>query len=378
MFLKQTMQKIKNQMIRNYLFIFFTYLLPFSTGFCSLQKALIFGVGGQDGHYLAQFLIEKGYEVHGVMHAISSIEDHDFPKNEHFFVHPGNLLDTASILCLIDKIRPNEIYNLAAQSSVSKSFEIPEYTAEVNALGTLRILEAIKQLDLISKVKFYQASTSELYGITKEIPQTEKTPFHPCSPYATSKLFGYWITINYRESYKLFACNGILFNHESPYRNQSFVSRKITHAVSQIAAGKQKSFSLGNLDAKRDWGYAKDYVEAMWLILQQEEPEDFVIATGEIHSVREFVECAFKEVGIHIEWEGQGINEVGLDKKTKNMLVYVNPIYFRPNEVSPSLGDAKRAQDQLNWKPKTSFTELVKIMMQSDIKFSEKENIYPK
>lgn len=343
-------------------------------GFALPKKALIFGVTGQDGSYLAEFLLEKGYEVHGVrrrasVHNISRINHliaDSHPHRQFFFLHYGDLTDGEGVFSLIEKIRPDEIYNLAAQSHVKLSFEMPEYTANVDALGALRILEAIQRLGLTHQIRFYQASTSELYGLVQETPQTETTPFYPRSPYAMAKLFAYWITVNYRESYGMFACNGILFNHESPRRGRDFVTRKITQSVAKIARGLPEVCRLGNLNAERDWGYAKDYVEAMWLILQQEKPEDFVIATGETHSVREFVELAFQEIGIEIVWQGEGLHEVGLDKKTGKILVEVNPEYFRPSEVDRLLGNAAKAERQLHWKPKVSFPDLVKIMVQAD------------
>ncbi|PIS00337.1 MAG: GDP-mannose 4,6-dehydratase [Chlamydiae bacterium CG10_big_fil_rev_8_21_14_0_10_35_9] len=350
--------------------------------FSSPKKALIFGVTGQDGAYLSEFLLEKGYEVHGVKRRSSSLNtqrvDHLYQKpqdeNRSFFLHYGDLTDTSNVLSLIQKIQPDEIYNLGAQSHVRVSFELPEYTADVDGLATLRILEAIRSLNMEKKVRFYQASTSELYGLVQEIPQKETTPFYPRSPYACAKLFAYWITINYREAYGIYACNGILFNHESPRRGITFVTRKITQAVSRIKEGLQDTLYLGNLDAKRDWGYAKDYVEAMWLMLQQDIPRDYVIATGEMHSVREFVEACFKEVGINIVWQGIGVNEIGIDKNTKQVLVKVDPRYFRPTEVEQLIGDASLARDYLNWKPATTFQNLVKIMMQADrnIAFQEK------
>ena len=331
----------------------------------SVKKALIFGVSGQDGGYLTEFLLEKGYEVHGVRRRASQqIEkQYLYEKNPRFISHYGDLIDSTNVVFLINKIKPDEIYNLAALSHVQTSFEAPEYTAEVDALGTLRILQAIHLLDLGKKVKFYQASTSELYGASKEEKKTEKASFHPCSPYAISKLFAYWATINYRESFGFFACNGILFNHESPRRGEEFVTSKITRAVLRIAQGEQEICSLGNLNAQRDWGFAKDYVEAMWLILQKETPNDFVIATGETHSVREFVALAFKEVGISIEWQGTGLNEVGIDKKTKKVIVNVDPSYFRPLDPVSIQGNNEQARRILDWKPKTSFQDLVKILV---------------
>ncbi len=340
------------------------------------KKALIFGVTGQDGAYLAQLLLEKGYEVHGVKRRSSSFNTsridplyNDFhDARTTFFLHYGDLTDFANILTLIQQIDPDEIYNLGAQSHVRVSFDIPEYTAEVDALGTLRVLEAIRVLDHKKKIKFYQASSSEMFGKVQAIPQSEQTPFYPRSPYGISKVFAYWITVNYRESYDIFACNGILFNHESPLRGETFVTRKITRAVARIKHGLQAILYLGNLDAKRDWGYAKDYVEAMWLMLQQEKPDDYVIATGETHSVREFMELAFKEIGIEIAWKGSGIHEVGYDKATDKIFVRIDPKYFRPAEVDLLLGDATKGQLQLGWKPHVSFHELVKIMVNADLK----------
>jgi GDPmannose 4,6-dehydratase len=338
------------------------------------KKAIIFGVTGQDGAYLTEFLLDKGYEVHGVRRRVSSsnttridqLYQQAQKKEQKFLLHFGDLADACSIFNIIQTVKPDEIYNLAAQSMVKDSFELPEYTADVNALGTLRILEAIRQLGLAKKTKFYQASTSELYGMVREIPQTEDTPFYPRSPYAVSKLFAYWITVNYREAYDIFACNGILFNHESPLRGETFVTRKITQAASRIKIGLQDDLSLGNLDAKRDWGYAKDYVEAMWHILQQEKPQDFVVATGENHTVREFVEIAFKELGMEIEWKGQGVEEVGLDKNTKRVLVKIDPRFFRPSEVEQLIGNANKAKKFFKWEAKTKFEDLVKIMIKAD------------
>ncbi len=355
-------------------FLIFSLIICAFPSFASAKKALIFGVTGQDGSYLAEFLLGKGYEVHGVRRRsaaynagrINHLTSSSHPDHNRFFLHYGDLTDGAGVFNLIDRIRPDEIYNLAAQSHVQISFEMPEYTAEVDALGTLRILDVIKRLELTKKVRFYQASTSELYGLAQETPQTETTPFYPRSPYAMSKLFAYWITVNYRESYGMFACNGILFNHESPRRGKDFVTRKITQSVAQIKKGLSTVCKLGNLNAERDWGYAKDYVEAMWLILQQEDPEDFVIATGQTHSVREFCELAFKEIGIEIEWQGEGEEEVGLDRKTGKVVIQVNPAYFRPSEVDLLLGNAAKAERKLHWKPKTSFSDLVKIMVQAD------------
>lgn len=341
-------------------------------------KALITGITGQDGAYLAEFLLNKGYEVHGIIRRASLInthridhlykDRHDVSGKPRFILHYGDLTDTTNLTRILAEVRPDEIYNLGAQSHVKVSFDTGEYTANVDALGTLRLLEAIRLLGLTNTTKFYQASTSELYGKVQEVPQTEKTPFYPRSPYAVAKLYSYWIVVNYREAYNIFACNGILFNHESPQRGETFVTRKITRAVARISKGLQKTLYLGNLDAKRDWGYAKDYVEAMWLILQQEKPEDFVIATGETHSVREFVECAFKEVNIDIVWQGSGVNEIGVDKNNpERVLVKIDPKYFRPTEVDLLIGDASKAREKLGWKPKTTFNELVKLMVEADV-----------
>jgi len=340
-----------------------------------VKKALITGVTGQDGSYLAEFLLSKGYEVHGIKRRSSSFNtarvDHIYEdphkRNVHFFMHYGDLTDATNLVRIIQEVQPDEIYNLAAQSHVAVSFETPEYTANSDALGTLRLLEAIRILGMQDKVKFYQASTSELFGKVQEIPQKETTPFYPRSPYAVAKLYSYWITVNYREAYNMFACNGILFNHESPRRGETFVTRKITMAVTKIKKGLQDKLYLGNLDAKRDWGYAKEYVEAMWLMLQQDEPEDFVIATGEAHSVREFVELAFSKVGIHIVWKGKGVEEKGIDSESSKVLVEVDPRYFRPTEVDLLVGDATKARKKLGWKTKTTFNELVELMVNADL-----------
>ncbi len=340
------------------------------------KKALITGVTGQDGALLSEFLLKKNYEVHGIKRRSSSFntarvdhlykDPHEFKTN--FFLHYGDVTDATNIIRLFQEIKPDEIYNLAAQSHVQVSFETPEYTANSDALGTLRILEAIRILRLKEKVKFYQASTSELYGKAQEIPQNEKTPFYPRSPYAVAKLYSFWITVNYREAYKIFASNGILFNHESPIRGETFVSRKITMAACAISKKKQNCLYLGNLDAKRDWGHAKDFVEGMWMILQQRKPDDFVLATGKTHSVREFVEIAFNEVGIKIKWEGKGINEVGKDQKTQKILIRVDKKYFRPTEVDILHGDYTKAKENLGWNPKISFQELVKEMVKCELK----------
>lgn len=349
-----------------------------------VKKALITGITGQDGSYLAEFLLDKGYEVHGILRRSSSfntgriehlyIEDYieDMHNEKNFYLHYGDITDSTNVISLIQRIRPDEIYNLAAQSHVKVSFDIPEYTANVDALGTLRILEAVHLLGLNTKI--YQASTSELYGLVQEIPQSETTPFYPRSPYGVAKLYGFWITKNYREAYDIFASNGILFNHESPRRGETFVTRKITLAAARIKLGKQKKLYLGNLDAKRDWGHAKDYVECMWLILQNDVPDDFVIATGEMHTVREFCELAFKEVGINLRWEGEGINEKGIDTETNNVLIEVDPQYFRPTEVDQLLGDPSKAMKKLGWNPtQTPFKTLVKEMVQKDLELVKKE-----
>jgi GDPmannose 4,6-dehydratase len=338
------------------------------------KKALIFGVTGQDGSYLSELLLQKGYEVHGVKRRSSSLNtqrlDHLY-KDPHkdglpFFLHYGDVTDSNSVTSIINSIKPDEIYNLAAQSHVKVSFEMPEYTTETDAMGTLKILEAIRFLNLKEKTKFYQASTSELYGEVVEKPQNEETPFNPCSPYGVAKLYGFWITKLYREAYGIYAVNGILFNHESPKRGETFVTRKITQAVSRIKLGRQKVLHLGNLDSQRDWGYADDYVEAMWIMLQQDKAEDFVIATGETHSVREFVEASFKELDIDLEWEGEGIDEKAYNSKTKALVVEVDPEYFRPKEVEFLLGDPSKAKRKLKWEAKTSFKSLVKLMVQAD------------
>jgi GDPmannose 4,6-dehydratase len=345
------------------------------------KRALISGITGQDGAYLAEFLLSKGYEVHGIKRRSSSFNtqrvDHLYQEpwkpDTRFFMHFGDLTDATNLIRIIQEVQPVEIYNLAAQSHVQVSFETPEYTANSDALGALRLLEAIRILGMKDRVRFYQASTSELYGKVQETPQTEKTPFYPRSPYAAAKLYAYWITINYREAYDFFACNGILFNHESPIRGETFVTRKITRAAARIKLGLQEVVFLGNLDAKRDWGHARDYVEAMWLMLQQPEPEDFVIATGEDHSVREFVELAFKEVGIAIKWRGQGVDEVGYEEDTDRVLIKVNPRYFRPTEVDTLLGDATKARTILGWQPRYSFKDMVREMVIADLKEAERD-----
>ena len=337
--------------------------------------ALITGITGQDGSYLAELLLEKGYEVHGIIRRHSSIStdriDHLYYDREirdkTMYLHHGDLTDSSNLNRLIEQIQPTEIYNLAAQSHVAVSFEVPEYTAETTGIGTLRLLDAIKKSGV--KTRFYQASTSELFGgLPETAPQSEKTPFYPKSPYGAAKLYAYWITVNYREAYNLFACNGILFNHESPRRGETFVTRKITRAVASIMADEREKLSLGNLDAKRDWGFAGDYVEGMWRILQQDKPDDYVLATNETHTVREFVELAFREVGIDIEWKGKGVGEKGYDSKTGRMLVDVNPRYFRPAEVEFLWGDSTKAEKVLGWKRKVDFPHLVSMMVDSDMR----------
>ena len=349
------------------------------------KVALLTGITGQDGSFLAEFLIEKGYEVHGIIRRSSSFNtgriEHlyldewvrDMKKDRLFRLHYGDMTDSSSLIRIIQLVQPDEIYNLAAQSHVKVSFDVPEYTAESDAIGTLRMLEAVRILGLERKTKIYQASTSELFGKVQEVPQKETTPFYPRSPYGVAKQYGFWITKNYRESYGMFAVNGILFNHESELRGETFVTRKITLAAARIAQGFQDKLYLGNLNSLRDWGYAKDYVECMWLILQHDIPEDFVIATGEMHTVREFATLAFKEVGIELRWEGEGVNEKGIDVKTGKSLVEVDPKYFRPCEVEQLLGDPTKAKTLLGWNPiKTSFSELVKIMVTHDMRFVKK------
>lgn len=340
------------------------------------RVALITGITGQDGSYLAEFLLERGYEVHGVKRRSSSFNteriDHLY-RDPHlpetrFFLHYGDLTDATNLIRIIQEVQPTEIYNLAAQSHVQVSFETPEYTANADALGTLRLLEGIRILGLKDRIRFYQASTSELYGKVQEIPQSETTPFYPRSPYAAAKLYGYWITVNYREAYGFHASNGILFNHEGPRRGETFVTRKITQAVAAIHSGKQDCLYLGNLHAQRDWGHARDYAEGMWLMLQQPEPDDYVLATGETHSVREFVELAFAEVGIAIQWQKSGLDECGFCKTTNRTLVRIDPRYFRPTEVELQLGDPSKAHAKLGWKHRIGFRELVREMMASDLK----------
>lgn len=340
-----------------------------------MKKALITGITGQDGSYLAEFLLGKGYEVHGIVRRSSS---HTTDRIDHIIarlsIHEGDLSDSSSIIRVMAEVRPDEVYNLAAQSHVGTSFDVPEYSGDVDALGTLRVLEAVRILGLQKSTKVYQASTSELYGKVEEVPQNERTPFHPYSPYAVAKQYGFWITKEYREAYGMFACNGILFNHESPRRGENFVTRKITLAAARIAEGLQDHLELGNLDSLRDWGYARDYVECMWLILQQDMPDDFVIATGVQHSVREFVEWSFKHVGIILRWEGEGINEKGFDMETGKMLVSVNPAFYRPTDVVDLWGDPTKARTELGWNPqKTSCEELCRIMVEHDLKLARRE-----
>ena len=328
-----------------------------------MKVALITGITGQDGSYLAELLLEKGYDVHGIVRRASLINTH---RIDHIYdkihLHYGDLTDSTNLVRIIQLVQPDEIYNLGAQSHVKVSFEIPEYTGQVDALGTLRILEAVRLLGMESKVRIYQASTSELYGLVQETPQRETTPFYPRSPYGCAKIYGYWITKNYRESYGMYACTGILFNHESPRRGETFVTRKITRGLSKISCGLQDVLELGNLNAKRDWGHARDFVEAMWLMLQQYQPDDFVIATGVQYSVREFVEEASPYFGMKIVWEGEGLDEVGIDKNSGRTVIKVNPKYFRPAEVETLLGDASKAKEKLGWEPKTSFKQLVEEM----------------
>ena len=350
-----------------------------------MKRALITGVTGQDGAYLSELLLEKGYEVHGIKRRSSLLNtdriDHLY-KDPHengrkFVLHYGDMTDSSSLVRIIQQVQPDEIYNLAAQSHVAVSFEEPEYTANSDALGALRILEAMRILGLEKKTRFYQASTSELYGLVQEIPQKETTPFYPRSPYAVAKLYAYWITVNYREAYGMYACNGILFNHESPVRGETFVTRKITRALARIKLGLQECLYLGNLDAKRDWGHAKDYVEMQWLMLQQEKAEDFVIATGVQFSVREFVDAAAHEIGMAISWKGEGVGEKGYNAKGK-CIVSVDPRYFRPTEVETLLGDASKAKERLGWVPKITFKELVAEMMREDLKSAERDELVKK
>ncbi len=338
-----------------------------------MKKAFITGVTGQDGSYLLEFLLDKEYEVHAIIRRSSIFTTSRIPKkyweHKNFHAHHGDLTDSSNLHSLISKIQPDEVYNLAAQSHVAVSFEVPEYTGEVDAIGTIRLLDAIKDSGV--KTKFYQASTSELFGgIPGTEPQNEKTPFYPKSPYGAAKLYSYWVTVNYRESYGMFACNGILFNHESPRRGETFVTKKITQAVANIHKGNQEILELGNLDAKRDWGYAKDYVEMMWLMLQQDNPEDFVVATGKCYTIRYFTELAFKHIGVELKWEGKGVNEVGRDVKTNEVKVKVNPKYYRPAEVELLLGDPSKAKKILGWTSKTSIEKLAEIMVKYDLKYN--------
>jgi len=345
------------------------------------KSALITGITGQDGAYLSRLLLTKGYEVHGIKRRSSSfntqrVDDLYVDPHEHqtsFFLHHGDLTDATNLIRLIQKVQPDEIYNLAAQSHVQVSFETPEYTANADALGTLRLLEALRILDLTKKTRFYQASTSELYGLVQETPQRETTPFYPRSPYAAAKLYGYWITVNYREAYGIHGSNGILFNHESPVRGETFVTRKITRAVAHIEHGLQECLFLGNLDAKRDWGHARDYVEGMWRIVQQDEPDDYVLATGEMHSVREFVELAFGHVDRRIVWSGEGVEEMGRDAETGKILVRVDPAYFRPTEVDLLLGDPTKARNKLGWQHRTALKDLVAEMVEADMRLAALE-----
>ena len=347
-----------------------------------MKRALITGVTGQDGSYLAELLLSKGYEVHGIKRRASLFntaridhlyQDPHVPERS-FILHYGDMTDSHSVLSVVQKTLPDEIYNLAAQSHVGVSFEQPEYTANADALGALRVLEAIRTLGLSHKVRYYQASSSELFGMAQEFPQTERTPFYPRSPYAVAKLYAHWITINYREAYGIYACNGILFNHESPARGETFVTRKITRGLARIKLGLQDYLYLGNLDAKRDWGHARDYVEMQWLMLQQEKPEDFVIATGEQRSVREFVEAAARELGMRIQWNGRGIDEAGLDQNGR-CIVKIDPTYMRPTEVDSLVGEAAKARQKLGWSPKTTFAELVAEMVSSDLEAAEREKL---
>jgi GDPmannose 4,6-dehydratase len=347
-----------------------------------MKKALITGVTGQDGAYLAEYLLAKGYEVHGIKRRASSFNtariDHLYQdphdSNRRFFLHYGDMTDANNLIRVVQEVRPNEIYNLAAQSHVAVSFESPEYTANVDALGTLRLLEAIRVLGLVKSVRFYQASTSELYGLAQESPQSESTPFHPRSPYSVAKLYAYWITVNYREAYGMYACNGILFNHESPIRGETFVTRKVTRGLARIKVGLQDCLYLGNLDAKRDWGHARDYVEMQWMMLQQESPEDFVIATGYQYTVREFVNAAAEEAGMKLSWRGNGREEKAFDNQGR-CVVAVDGRYFRPTEVDTLIGDATKARMRLGWRPKVTFRQLVAEMVASDLQAAERDQL---
>ncbi|WP_299983700.1 GDP-mannose 4,6-dehydratase [Desulfobacula sp.] len=348
-----------------------------------MKKALITGITGQDGAYLAEFLLKKGYEVHGIKRRASLFNtdriDHLYQdphvKDRDFILHYGDLTDSTNLIRILQQVQPDEVYNLAAQSHVAVSFESPEYTADTDGLGTLRVLEGIRLLGLEKKTRFYQASTSELFGKVQEVPQTEKTPFYPRSPYGAAKLYAYWITVNYREAYGMYACNGILFNHESPLRGETFVSRKITRALARISLNLQDCLYLGNLDAKRDWGHARDYVEMQWLMLQQEAPDDFVIATGEQHSVRDFVNLAAKKLGIDISWRGSGKDEKGYHTATDKIIIAVDPKYFRPTEVETLLGDPSKAKEKLGWTPKITFDELVTEMARADLEEAKKDEL---
>ncbi|HEY6489088.1 MAG: GDP-mannose 4,6-dehydratase [Terracidiphilus sp.] len=350
-----------------------------------MKRALVTGVTGQDGAYLAELLLTKGYEVHGVKrrsslfntNRIDHIYEDPHQAGRRLILHYGDLTDSSGLIRIVQEVKPDEIYNLGAQSHVKVSFEEPEYTANADGLGTLRLLEAIRVAGLEKTARFYQASTSELYGLVRETPQKETTPFYPRSPYAVAKLYAHWITVNYREAYGIYACNGILFNHESPQRGETFVTRKITRALSRIKAGLQDTLYLGNLDAKRDWGHARDYVEMQWLMLQQDEPRDYVIATGEQHSVRDFVDLAAGFLDIRIEWEGKGVEEKGLDAQGE-VVVAVDPLYYRPTEVSSLLGDAGKAKRELGWKPRVTFRELVKEMAEEDLKSAERDSLVRK
>jgi len=346
-----------------------------------MKKALITGVTGQDGAYLSEFLLKKGYEVHGIKRRASSFNtdriDHLYQdphtKGKNFILHYGDLTDTSNLVRILQEVQPDEIYNLGAQSHVQVSFEVPEYTADTDGMGTLRLLEAIRILGMEKKVRFYQASTSELFGKVQEVPQKETTPFYPRSPYAVAKLYAYWIVVNYRESYDMHASNGILFNHESPIRGETFVTRKVTRAAARIKNGLQDKLFMGNIDSKRDWGFAGDYVELMWLMLQQDKPDDYVMATGVTTTVRDFITMAFKEAGMNLKWEGEGVNEKGIDASTGKVLVEIDPRYFRPAEVELLIGDPSKAETNLGWKPKVQLPELVKMMVENDIKLAEKE-----
>lgn len=348
-----------------------------------MKKALITGITGQDGSYLADLLLEKGYEVHGVKRRAASFNtariDHLYQDpheaNARFILHYGDLTDATNLIRIFQEVQPDEVYNLAAQSHVQVSFETPEYTADTDALGTLRLLEAIRILGLENKTKFYQASTSELFGKVQEVPQKETTPFYPRSPYGVAKLYAYWICVNYREAYGIFACNGILFNHESPKRGETFVSRKITRGISRIKVGLQDKLYMGNLDAKRDWGHAKDYVYMQWLMLQQDEPDDYVIATGRQYSVRQCIEQAAKDAGIQIKWQGHGIDEIGIDADTGNVIVEIDPRYFRPTEVDTLLGDSTKAKQKLGWEPQISFKEMIAEMVHTDLKEAKRDKL---